>query len=513
MKSMRIVAVGIAAALGAVASAQAVTLNGLFTDGAVLQQGVPAPVWGTAEPGEEVIVTFAGKTRRTKAGEDGRWIVRLAPLKASAEPRTLSVAGKTPESKIEVGGVLVGEVWICSGQSNMRWTLGKSEGGTNAAMQAADPLLRLYTVPSVKADMPRVAVTSRWTSCEFSKSIGFSGVAFFFGRELRTARGVPVGLIQTAWGGTPAESWTPRPILEGHADLKVILDDHAKAVADYTPEKAEESFQKSPVNWTNRLATAKTEGRDPPQIPYKMEPPAETPTRPCCLYNAMIAPLVPYAIRGAIWYQGEANSGRAKQYETLFPVMIGGWRQAWGQGDFPFLFVQIAPHQGMAPEIREAQLVAWETTPKTAMAVITDIGEEKDIHPVRKQQVGARLALAARAVAHGEKIEYSGPVFRGMNVQGNRAILEFSHAGSGLVAAAGGLTDFTVAPAGSTNFVPARAVIERGCVIVSSPEVAAPGAVRYGWSNWFVGSLFNKEGLPATPFRTDRRSVFGPAGQ
>lgn len=504
MKSMRIVAMGIAVALGVAASAQAVTLNGLFTEGAVLQQGVPAPVWGTAEPGEEIVVTFAGQTRRAKAGQDGRWIVRLAPLKASAEPRTLSVAGKTPGSKVEIAGVLVGEVWICSGQSNMQWTLGKSEGGTNAAMQAADPLLRLYKVPSVKTDEPLTAVTSRWTSCEFSNSVTFSGVAFFFGRELRTARGVPVGLIQTAWGGTPAESWTPRPILEGHADLKVILEEHAKAVADYTPEKAEESFQKNLVNWSNQLAKAKAEGRELPQKPRKMEPPAETPRRPCCLYNAMIAPLVPYAIRGAIWYQGESNSGRAKQYETLFPVMIGSWRQVWGQGDFPFLFVQIAPHQGMVPEIREAQLVSWQTTPNTAMAVITDVGEEKDIHPVKKAPVGARLALGARALAYGEKIVYSGPVFRAMTVQGNRAVLEFAHTGSGLVAAEGGLKDFTIAPPGSTNFVPAQAVIENGRVVVTSPDVAAPGAVRYGWSNWFVGSLSNKEGLPATPFRTDR---------
>ncbi|MBU4461410.1 MAG: sialate O-acetylesterase, partial [Verrucomicrobia bacterium] len=446
----------------------------------------------------------AGQTRRAKAGPDGRWIVRLSPLKASAMPRTLVVAGKTPESRVEIAGVLVGEVWICSGQSNMQWTLGKSEGGTNAAMQAADPLLRLYRVPSVKTDVPLAAVTSRWTSCEFSNSVNFSGVAFFFGRDLRAARNVPVGLIQTAWGGTPAESWTPRPILEGHADLKVILDEHAKAVADYTPEKAAEILQKNLVNWSNQLATAKAEGRELPQKPRKMEPPAETPKRPCCLYNAMIAPLVPYAIRGAIWYQGESNSGRAKQYETLFPVMIGSWRQVWGQGDFPFLFVQIAPHQGMVPEIREAQLVSWQTTPNTAMAVITDVGEEKDIHPVKKVPVGARLALAARALAHGEKVVYSGPVFRAMSVQGNRAILEFAHTGSGLVAAEGGLKDFTVAPAGSTNFVPAQAVIESGRVVVTSPGVAAPGVVRYGWSNWFVGSLFNKEGLPATPFRTDR---------
>ncbi len=504
MKSMRIVGAWIVAAVVAATAAQAVTLNGMFTEGAVLQQGVPVPVWGTAEPGEEVTVRLAGSTRIAKAGGDGLWAVRLPAMKASAEPRTLTVTGKTPESKIEIPGVLVGEVWVCSGQSNMQWTLGASEGGTNAAMEAKDPLLRLYKVPMTKADAPQAAVTSRWTSCEFTNSIGFSGVAFFFGREMRAARKVPVGLIQTAWGGTPAESWTPRPILEGHADLKVLLDEHAKAVADYSAAKAEESLQKGLVAWSNAVVKAKAENRALPQRPRKTEPPADKPQRPCCLYNAMIHPLVPYAIRGAIWYQGESNSGRAKQYETLFPVMIGSWRQAWGQGDFPFLFVQIAPHNGMVPEIREAQLVSWMKTPKTAMAVITDVGEETDIHPKKKEPVAKRLALAAQAVAHGEKVVYCGPVFRVMTVHGNRAVVEFSHTGSGLVAAEGGLKDFTIAAAGSTNFVPAQAVVESGRVVVTSPDIAVPGAVRYGWTNWFVGSLFNKEGLPATPFRTDR---------
>ena len=504
MKSMRIVGAWIAAVVLAAGAAQALTLNGMFTEGAVLQQGVPVPVWGTAEPGEEVVVTFAGAARRARACEGGCWSVRLPAMRASSEPRTLTVTGRTPESKIEIAGVLVGEVWICSGQSNMQWTLGASEGGAAAAAEAKDPLLRLYKVPMVKADAPQCAVTSQWTSCESTNSIGFSGVAFFFGRELRTLRGVPVGLVQTAWGGTPAESWTPRPILEGHADLKVILDDHAKAAAEFSQPKADENYAKALAAWSNATAKAQAEKRDLPQKPRKAEPPADSPKRPCCLYNAMIHPLVPYAIRGAIWYQGESNSGRAKQYETLFPVMIDSWRQAWGQGDFPFLFVQIAPHNGMVPEIREAQLVSWMKTPKTAMAVITDVGEEKDIHPKKKEPVGKRLALAAQAVAYGEDVVYSGPVFRVMTVHGNRAIVEFSHVGSGLAAAEGGLKDFTLAAAGSTNFVPAQAVIEGGRVVVTSPEVAVPGAVRYGWSNWFVGSLFNREGLPATPFRTDR---------
>ena len=251
MKSMRIVGAWIAAVGLAAGAAPALTLSGMFTEGAVLQQGLPVPVWGTAEPGEEVTVTFAGATRRARACEGGRWTVRLPSLRASAEPRTLAVTGRAADSKIEIAGVLVGEVWICSGQSNMQWTLGASEGGSNAAAEAKDPLLRLYKVPMTKADAPQCAVTSQWTSCESTNSIGFSGVAFFFGRELRAMRGVPVGLVQTAWGGTPAESWTPRPILEGHADLKVILDEHAKAVADFSQPKADENYAKALAAWSN----------------------------------------------------------------------------------------------------------------------------------------------------------------------------------------------------------------------------------------------------------------------
>lgn len=504
MQRTRIQVAAMVTAVWAAGAASALTLNGLFTEGAVLQQSAPVPVWGTAEPGEEIVVQFAGQTLRTRAGHDGRWSVRLAPLSASAEPRTLTVSGRSPESKIQVDGVRVGEVWLCSGQSNMQSTLGNSEGGTNAAMAADDPLLRLYRVPLTKADVPQTAVTSQWMACTFSNAIGFSAVAFYFGRELRAARGVPVGLILSAWGGTPAEAWTPRPVLEGRSELRTILEEHEKAVAAYSPERAEEDYQKRLANWSNAVAKAKAEQRAPPMRPRKPEPPAEKPQRPSCLYNAMIHPLVPYAIRGAIWYQGEANSGRAKQYEILFPAMICSWRQAWGLGDFPFLFVQIAPHQHMVPDIREAQLAAWKTTPNTAMVVITDVGDETDIHPRKKEPVGRRLALAARAVAYGEKIVYAGPVFRAMTVHGNRAVLEFDHAGSGLAAAEGGLTNFVVASLGSTNFVPAQAVIEGDRVVVTSPEDMPPRAVRYGWSNWFVGSLFNKEGLPATPFRSDR---------
>ncbi|MDZ4199876.1 MAG: sialate O-acetylesterase [Kiritimatiellia bacterium] len=484
--------------------AQAVTLNTLFTEGAIVQQGVSVPVWGTAEPGETVTVTFADQTKQAMADAQGNWVIRLNPMAASAEPRVLVAIGQRPEARLEIPGVLVGEVWVCSGQSNMQWSLGQSEGGTNAAQQVQDPLFRLFKVPNIMSDTPLQQVAGRWTSSEFSNSIQASGVAFFFGRELRAARNVPVGLILTSWGGTPAEAWMPRALLESDPEFQAILDQHARAVDVYTPEKAEADFQRNLANWSNQVEKARAENRPVPYRPRLQVHPSESPTRPGSLYNAMIHPLLPYALAGAIWYQGESNAGRAKQYETLFPAMIQNWRQAWGLGDFPFLFVQIAPYHGMGPAIREAQLVAWQNTPGTMMVVTADVGEEADIHPRKKEPVGARLARAARAVAYGEDIVYSGPVYRALRVEGNRVSLEFDHIGSGLTAAEGGLQDFEIAASGTTNFVPAIAVIEGDRVIVQSPDVAAPGAVRYAWKNWFVGSLFNQEGLPATPFRTDR---------
>jgi sialate O-acetylesterase len=218
----------------------------------------------------------------------------------------------------------------------------------------------------------------------------------------------------------------------------------------------------------------------------------------------MIAPLQPYAIAGAIWYQGEGNASRAAQYQKLFPAMIQSWRQAWGQGDFPFLFVQIAPHQRMTPEIREAQLLTWQKVPRTGMAVITDIGDDTDIHPTKKEPVGVRLALAARAVAYNEKVEYSGPVYSSVKVEGDRAVLSFTHTGGGLVAKEGELKGFTVAGAAG-NFVAAKAAIAGDKVVVSSASVPEPVAVRYGWASTPDVNLFNKEGLPATPFRTDMK--------
>lgn len=494
----------LALAAGVARASAAVTPNGMFTDGAVLQQAVTVPVWGAAEPGEEVTVEFAGQKRTAKADAEGKWMVRLDPLSASTEPRTMVIRGRIPNPQSEIRNILVGEVWICSGQSNMGMMLGRCEDGTNTARKAADPLLRFYRVPAVKSDAPLCDVRGRWSECKPETAVSFSGVAFYFGQALRLARpAVPVGLVWTAWGGTPAEAWTPREALEGAPALKAILDTHAKAVQAYDPVRADTAHRRRLAAWSNAAAKAREGGQPIPRKPQAPQPPAERPQRPSALYNAMIAPLAPYALRGAIWYQGEANARRATEYETLLPALIGSWRKAWGGGDFPFLFVQVAPFQNMTPELRESQLVCWRKTTNTAVVIAVDVGEEHNVHPPRKQPVGERLALAARAIAYGEKVEYVGPVFKRMRTEAERAILEFEHTGGGLVARGGELKDFTVAGADG-RFVPARATVDGDRVVVTSPDVGEPKAVRYGWIPFFTGTLFGRNGLPASSFRTDR---------
>jgi sialate O-acetylesterase len=279
-------------------------------------------------------------------------------------------------------------------------------------------------------------------------------VGYFFGSELHKSVKVPIGLIVSAWGGTPAEAWTPREVLE----------------RDFPP-----TIQRHPPDSNKRAS---------------------------CLYNAMLHPLLPYAMRGVIWYQGEANNQYAQEYRTLFPAMIASWRKAWNQENLPFLFVQIAPFQAMSPELREAQLLTWKTTPHTAMVVTTDVGDAKNIHPANKRPVGERLALAARALAYGEKLEYSGPVYESMTVQGSKAVVTFGHYGSGLLAKDGELKGFVIAGK-DLKFVSAKAEIKGQTVIVSSETVPSPVAVRYGWENVPDVNLYNQEGLPASPFRTD----------
>lgn len=624
--------------------AAAVQLASPFGDHMVLQQGRPVPVWGNAAPGEKITVEFAGQKKSALADASGRWRVDLKKLKASVESRALTVSGSESGAPLVVTDVLVGEVWLCGGQSNMERQLGLRGGqkpivNWEQEVAAANyPLIRQLYVTQSRNIAPQSTVEAHWAVCSPATAADFTAVGYFFARDLHAARGVPVGIIHSSWGGTPAEAWTSEEGLkafpefgESLAEVRFRLahpveaqrafsekleawyrasDPDSAAGTSNAPELDDSSwetmnlptpweeaghpgfdgivwFRKNfdlPAGWPGRelelrlsaiddidttwvngievgatsswntprvyripasalrptgnviavrvldtganggiwnkelpMQLAPKEGNDTPLSlagPWRVRfatklgssrPPtdiAQSPSVPTVLYNAMIAPLVPYAIRGATFYQGEANAGRPKQYRTLLPAMIADWRRRWGEGDFPFLFVQIAPFKEQPPEIREAQLIAWQKTKNTAMAVTIDVGDAEDIHPANKAPVGARLALAARAIAYRENLEYSGPVFSKVKFDGGKAVLSFTHVGGGLVAKDGPLAGFTVAGSNGV-FHPATAEISGNRIFVSSPDVAKPAVVRYGWANIASGNLFNQAGLPASPFRTD----------
>ncbi|MDB6122371.1 MAG: Sialic acid-specific 9-O-acetylesterase [Pedosphaera sp.] len=484
---------GVLAILSAfVSTARAdVRLSALFSDNMVLQQGMRTPIWGWADEGEVVTVSFRGQKVKATA-KDGKWMAKLSNLKAGG-PDSLTVSGK---NTIELKNVLVGEVWVCSGQSNMEFALRNSFGAQADIDSSTNPNIHLFAVPNLKANEPVQDAKGSWTECNPQTTPTFSAVAYYFGRELQKARGVPVGLIQSDWGGSPAEVWMRHEVLESNPDYKKdILEGYTVAEKNY--EQALAAYEKE----KNEMKKAGTKTKL--NAPYK-------PWKPSELYNGMIAPVVPFGIKGAIWYQGESNAGRAYQYRTLFPDMIRNWRQDWAEGNFPFIAVQLAPFKQIKPEpedsdwaeLREAQLLTTRVLPKVGMVVITDVGDEKNIHPTKKKPVGERLALAARGIAYGERIVYSGPIYRSMKVKGDKAILSFDHVGSGLEARDGELKGFAICGE-DHKFRWAKAEIGGKKIIVSCPEVTKPVAVRYGWADCPVVNLWNKDGLPATPFRTD----------
>ena len=499
---------------GQVVSAN-VTPNALFSENAVFQQNITVPIWGTADSNESVTVEFAGQTLSTVA-LNGHWMVKLNPLKAGG-PFDLVIKGK---NIVTFSNILVGEVWICSGQSNMEmplaysstqniiskgaaqfWRRQKPVNNCDAEVAAANyPEIREFTLPINALPYPISELKGKWAICDTATVKQFSAVSYFFGSELFKKINVPIGLINTSVGGTPAESWTSRAALETNLELQSLVDAYDKAVFNYP-----DSLQKFKDNEAALLKKQVAEDKTP--LLQKLIAPTDPLryTRSCSvLFNAMINPLIPYAFKGVIWYQGEGNSSRAKQYQTLFPTMIADWRRQWNIGDFPFLFVQIAPHRGMTPEIREAQLLTWQKTPNTAMIVTIDCGDTADIHPSNKRPVGERLALAARALAYGEKnLAYSGPVYQAFKVMDNKIILSFTHIANGLVAKdSDDLWGFTISEDGKT-FFPAKAEIKGNSVIVYNENMSKPKAVRYAFINNANGNLFNSEGLPASPFRTD----------
>ncbi len=479
--------------------------SALFSPGAILQRERPVPVWGTADEGETVEVRFAGQVKKTVA-KDGRWMVTLDPMSASSEGRTLEITGR---NRVEVPNVLVGDVWLCGGQSNMERALGLHNSQkpiVNWEQEAATgdlPGLRMFIVPQKFSKTPVLEAGGSWTVATPQNVLKFSAVAFFFGRDLHQRLGIPVGLIHSSWGGTPVEAWMRRELLSSLPGGDAVFEGWAKAIADY-PAKLAAFREQEPTlmsEWEKAVEKANQEGAKAPAKPQPPADPARDKNQASGLFNAMIQPLIPYAIRGVIWYQGESNRGNPQDYAVRFPAMIQDWRQLWGGMEFPFLFVQVAPFKSMPPEIREAQRQSWINTPKTAMVVTMDCGDAEDIHPANKRPVGERLALAARAIAYGEEVEYSGPAFESFKVQDGKALVTFQHVGKGLEAKDGPLRGFEIAGADG-KFVAADAMICNSAIEVSHPSVPEPVAVRYGWANVPDGNLFNRDGLPASPFQS-----------
>ncbi len=488
-----------------------VSLNALISDNMVLQRETETPVWGTALPGERVTVTIGEQEKTTTADENGRWMVRLDPLDAGG-PYQMTVSGK---NEVTVENIVVGEVWVCSGQSNMAWPLSRAVDGERLVAEADDPELRLLGVARVAAAEAAEEVEGSWAPSTPETVGAFSAVGYFFGRELRRELGVPIGLIGSNWGGTPAEAWTSGEMLEGDRRLHPILDAWETYVTERYPVLLKR-YEEALPEWKKQAQEARARGEEPPRPPRRPAGPMSH-RAPAKLYNGMIAPLIPYAIRGAIWYQGEANAGRAYEYRTLFPAMITSWREAWGQGDFPFLWVQLPnfrpirdePGGSAWAELREAQALTLRL-PNTGMACTIEHGLAGDIHPPNKLPVGKRLALVALAKVYGRDILCSGPRYDSMTVEGNKVRLHFDHVGSRLARKVTRNAPYPTALSGfaiagkDRKFVWASATLQRDTVLVWSDAVRRPVAVRYAWADNPVCNLFSYDGLPVWPFRTDR---------
>jgi sialate O-acetylesterase len=453
-----------------------VKLPAIFGNNMVLQRNMRAPIWGTADAGETVSITIGPRKVVVRADATGAWQAKIGPFPAGG-PHTITVAGAT--STATLTNVMVGEVWVASGQSNMEWPLTASRNAEYEIKNSAQPRIRLFSLAKAVKSEPTRGMEGAWAECGPETVARFSAVAYFFGRALHRRLQIPIGLIQTAWGGTPAESWTARKWLESHEDLTPMLN---RIPPPGQTTKADDPSKPAWDAWT-----------------------------PTGLYNGMIAPIVPYGIAGAIWYQGESNAGRAYQYRTLFPAMIRCWREAWGQGDFPFIWVQLAnfmkrqpePAESSWAELREAQSMTL-SLPNTGQALAIDIGEADDIHPRNKQDVGIRLCLNAQRIWYGDKDTVaSGPTFKSMAVNGSKAVLTFTNIGGGLLARDGlPLSGFAVAGS-DRKFRWAQAQIVGSTVVVTSPDVENPIAVRYAWADNPNCTLYNAAGLPAGPFRTD----------
>ena len=493
----------------------------LFKEQMVLQQEMEIPVWGKAKPDEKVTVRLADREVQTVADKWGRWIAKLPPMH-SGGPHAMTVTAG--DNTLTMGDVLIGEVWLCSGQSNMEMQLAAARDADKEIAEANYPSLRFFKVAHQYGDEPQESVEGIWRPCNPQSAGDCSAVAYFFGKQMYQELNIPIGLIDFSKGGSPVESWIPSTTLISNPEFKPILDIWNEMVADY--QKLMKIYQKELEVWSSNMEWVKAEGRPVsprPATPILYGQPfaIEPMFKPASLYNGQFAPLVPYAARGGIWYQGEFNAlhGRnglyqelfPKLYRKLFPALIRSWRAAWGQPRLHFYFVQLTNFLKQLPDpqsfsslagIREAQAMTL-SLPDTAMAVIIDVGEADDIHPKNKQDVGLRLALPALNKIYGKKVPYSGPMIQSMRVSGNKVILCFEHTEGGLTTSNGEPLKGVSIAGEDRNFVRARAEIRDDEVHVWSDQIHNPVAVRYAWVDNPECNLYNGAGLPASPFRTD----------
>ena len=500
-------AVGLLLFAGAIPLQAEVRLPHVLGSHMVLQRGRELPVWGWADPGEHVSVQLGdGQAVTAETTEDGRWRVVLPPMDAGG-PFAVTIAGT---NRIVLEDVLVGEVWVCSGQSNMQWTVQSSLNFAEEKAAAQFPHIRHLTVPRIPASLPVEDRDASWTACSPETVGAFSACAYFFGRELHRELDVPVGVINTSWGGTRIEPWAP-PV--GFAAVSALADIHRQVILTHPTSQAYRDrltgFLTQTEQWLAKAREAMATEvvlEAAPAYPAELRP-LTSHQSPTTLYNGMVHPLVPFAMRGAIWYQGESNHGEGKLYTEKMKALVGGWRHVWRQGDFPFLYVQIAPyHYGtedpyILPAFWEAQADAL-AIPQTGMVVTNDIGNVKDIHPKNKQEVGRRLALLALVGTYGRPdVVASGPVVKSMAIEGDTIRLSFDHVGGGLAAKDDQPLSWFEIIGRETDFEKATATIDGDTLVVSAPNVTEPMAVRFAWHKLAEPNFMNQEGLPGRPFR------------
>ncbi len=485
-------------------------LPAIIGDNMVLQQKQTGKIWGWDTPGTDVTVTFGGQTKTTKADDKGRWTISIDPGAANDKPATMVIKGTSTR---ELKNILVGEVWVCSGQSNMQFNVGSSTDSDLETATAKYPRIRLISVPQVGTQEPQDDFKGSWTECSPQTIPGFTAVGYFFGRSLHQILNVPVGLINNAWGGSAAEAWVRRDVLEKDPRFNRLMESARKNEALLQSPAAQENYKKALAAWQERAKAAKAAGK-----PFNERAPGAPDgwlrgnARPGNIYNGVLRPTIGFGIKGAIWYQGETNASRAFEYRALFPRMIQHWREEWQQGDFPFYWVQLADFRDEKPEpvesdwaeLREAQTMTQSAVKNGGQAVIIDIGEGKDIHPKNKRDVGERLVRWALARDYGVKVIYRSPEFKSMKVEGNKAIVSFDTFGSSLQTFDTKEIKGVAVCGEDKHWVWADATVAGpDKIAASSPKVAKPVAVRYAWADNPVCNLFNKEWLPVTPFRTD----------